>query len=63
MPASVVGFVLTERAAVQRKERITRRASDRMGLISDWRRPMFVGTIHGNCFRQVQDYVPESGTF
>ena len=63
-PASIVAFTFTERAAAELKERIVRRVSDLLGAgHRDRLGPMFVGTIHGYCFRLLQDHVPKFGNF
>jgi DNA helicase-2/ATP-dependent DNA helicase PcrA len=63
-PASIVAFTFTERAAAELKERITRRVAEKMGLaFRDRLGPMFVGTIHGYCFRVLQDHVPRYGNY
>src|SRR2546425_11461142 len=61
-PASIVAFTFTERAAAELKDRITRRVAEVKGdKFRDRLGPMFVGTIHGYCFRLLQDYVPRFG--
>src|SRR6267143_6291588 len=63
-PASIVAFTFTERAAAELKERIARRVGERMGgAFLDRLGPMFVGTIHGYCFRLLQDHVPRYGNY
>lgn len=63
-PASIVAFTFTERAAAELKERVVRRAADRMGeAFLDRLGPMFVGTIHGYCFRLLQNHVPHYGNY
>lgn len=63
-PSSIVAFTFTERAAAELKERITRRVAERLGdSFKDRLGPMFVGTIHGHCFRLLQDYVPRFGNY
>src|SRR5437870_13683633 len=63
-PASIVAFTFTERAAEELKERITRRVGEIMGqAYLDRLGPMFVGTIHGYCFRLLQDHVPHYGNY
>lgn len=63
-PESLVAFTFTDRAAVELKERIYRRVEE--GLGRDFLGklgPMFVGTIHGYCFRVLQEYVPKYGNY
>src|SRR5437667_1593753 len=63
-PASIVAFTFTERAAAELKERVVRRVGERMGeAFLDRLGPMFVGTIHGYCFRLLQDHVPRYGNY
>jgi DNA helicase-2/ATP-dependent DNA helicase PcrA len=63
-PSSIVAFTFTERAAIQLKERITRRVAEQMGdAFRDRLGPMFVGTIHAYCFRILQDHVPRYGNY
>ena len=63
-PASIIAFTFTERAAAELKERVVRRVGERMGeAFLDRLGPMFVGTIHGYCFRLLQDHVPRYGNY
>lgn len=63
-PASIVAFTFTERAAGELKERVVRRVGERKGeAFLDRLGPMFVGTIHGYCFRLLQDHVPRYGNY
>lgn len=63
-PQAIVAFTFTEKAAAELKERITRRVEEAMGAEFLGRLgPMYVGTIHGYCFRLLQDHVPEYGNF
>ncbi len=63
-PASVVAFTFTERAAMELKDRVVRRVSERMGLeFRDRLGPMFVGTIHSYCLHLLQDHVPRYGNY
>lgn len=63
-PESIIAFTFTEKAAVELKERIyscveEKKGRDFLGRLG----PMFVGTIHGYCFRLLQDYVPKFGNY
>src|SRR5438309_4431523 len=63
-PPSIVAFTFTERAAAELKERVVRRVGERMGeAFLDRLGPMFVGTIHGYCFRLLRDHVPRYGNY
>jgi len=63
-PASIVAFTFTERAAAELNERIVRWVEDVKGPgFLDRLGPMFVGTIHGYCFRVLQDHVPRFGNY
>ncbi|MGC1239557.1 MAG: ATP-dependent DNA helicase [Acidimicrobiales bacterium] len=63
-PETIVAFTFTEKAAEELKERIRERsvallgpsATDKLGLL-------YVGTIHGYCFRLLQTYVPRFETY
>jgi DNA helicase-2/ATP-dependent DNA helicase PcrA len=63
-PDSIVAFTFTEQAAAELKDRVYRRVeevkgADFLGRLG----PMYVGTIHGYCFRLLQDYVPKYGNY
>lgn len=61
-PASIIAFTFTEKAAAELKERVVRRVRELMGgEVLDTLGPMFVGTIHGYCFRLLQDHIPRYG--
>lgn len=63
-PESIIAFTFTERAATELKDRIAQRVAESMGReFLDRLGPMFVGTIHGYCFRLLQDYVPRYGNY
>lgn len=63
-PASIIAFTFTEKAAAELKDRVARRVAEEMGPEFLGRLgPMFVGTIHGYCFRLLQDYVPGYGNY
>ncbi len=63
-PDSIIAFTFTERAASELKERIYRHVEARMGRAFLGRLgPMYVGTIHGYCFRLLQDCVPQYGNY
>lgn len=63
-PASIVAFTFTEKAAAELKERIYKRVEEQKGKdFLGHLGPMYVGTIHGYCFRLLQDYVPKYGNY
>lgn len=63
-PDSIVAFTFTERAALELKDRILKRVKERKGAaVLDRLGPMYVGTIHGYCFRLLQDHVPKYGSY
>ena len=63
-PESIIAFTFTERAAEELKERIAQRVSDRLGEEAKGSLArMFVGTIHGYCFRMLQEHVPSMGNY
>src|SRR6476469_4779446 len=60
VPASIVAFTFTERAASELKDRITQRGACIMGAAMRERlSPMCVGTCHAACCRLLQDLVPQ----
>jgi DNA helicase II / ATP-dependent DNA helicase PcrA len=63
-PAGILAFTFTERAADELKARISARVEERIGLEAlDRLGAAFVGTIHGYCFRLLQQHVPRYETF
>ncbi|MEI8093059.1 MAG: ATP-dependent DNA helicase [Spirochaetales bacterium] len=63
-PSAIIAFTFTEKAGAELKERIFQRTEDLMGHdFLDTLSAMFVGTIHGYCFRLLQDNVPEYGNY
>ncbi len=63
-PAGIVAFTFTERAAAELKQRIARRVEQLAGpTVLDRLGGLFVGTIHGYCFRLLQTAVPRYETF
>lgn len=63
-PEAIVAFTFTERAAEELKDRIGRRAEDRLGPGSlDRLAGLFVGTIHAYCFRLLQQRAPRYETY
>jgi DNA helicase-2/ATP-dependent DNA helicase PcrA len=58
VPASVVAFTFTEKAAAELKDRIALRVRERMGNVPGMAE-MYVGTIHGYCLGLLQGSVPE----
>lgn len=63
-PESIVAFTFTERAAAELKERIISRTAEACGdAIKGRLARMYVGTIHGYCFKLLQDHVPSYGNY
>ena len=61
---SIVAFTFTEKAAAELKERIRQRVTARLGrAATDQLGRLYVGTIHGYCFRLLQTHVPEYETY
>jgi DNA helicase-2/ATP-dependent DNA helicase PcrA len=63
-PEGIVAFTFTERAAEELGNRIARRVEERLGTAAlDHLGGLFVGTIHGYCFRLLQRRVPRYETY
>ena len=63
-PESIIAFTFTEKAAGELKDRIYRRVEEIKGAEFLGRLgPMYVGTIHGYCFRLLQNHVPKYGNY
>lgn len=63
-PESIVAFTFTEKAAKELKERIRERSVALLGrTATDKLGHLYVGTIHGYCFRLLQTYVPKFETY
>ena len=61
---AIVAFTFTEKAAEELKARIRQRATAKLGSsAADHLGRLFVGTIHGYCFRLLQTYVPRFETY
>jgi DNA helicase-2/ATP-dependent DNA helicase PcrA len=61
---SIVAFTFTEKAAEELKERIRGRSVALLGpSVTDKLGHLYVGTIHGYCFRLLQTYVPRFETY
>lgn len=61
---SIVAFTFTEKAAAELKERIRQRAVAKLGSkADDHLGQLYVGTIHGYCFRLLQTHVPRYETY
>jgi DNA helicase-2/ATP-dependent DNA helicase PcrA len=62
--ASIVAFTFTDKAAEELKDRIRERVTARLGEgAADQLGQLFVGTIHGFCFRLLQTHVPTYETY
>ncbi len=63
-PESIVAFTFTEKAASELKTRIRERVTALRGpRASDQLGQLFVGTIHGYCFRMLQTHAPRYETY
>jgi DNA helicase II / ATP-dependent DNA helicase PcrA len=63
-PEAIVAFTFTERAAGELKNRVAQRVLEQVGPSArDSLGRMFIGTIHGYCFRLLQDHVPRFGNY
>ncbi len=63
-PEEIVAFTFTERAAEELSSRIERRVEQRLGRAAlDRLGGLYVGTIHGYCFRLLQQRVPRYETY
>ena len=63
-PESIVAFRFTEKAAEELKDRIRERSIALLGpSATDKLGHLYVGTIHGYCFRLLQSYVPRFETY
>ena len=61
---SIVAFTFTEKAAAELKERIRQRVTTRIGpSATDQLGRLYVGTIHGYCFRLLRTHVPQYETY
>lgn len=61
---SIVAFTFTDKASAELKNRIRQRVTARMGQSAgDQLGRLYVGTIHGYCFRLLQTHVPEYETY
>lgn len=63
-PEGIVAFTFTQRAAEELSNRIARRVEARLGTSAvDRLGALYVGTIHGYCFRLLQQKVPRYETY
>jgi DNA helicase-2/ATP-dependent DNA helicase PcrA len=61
---AIVAFTFTDKAAAELKDRIRQRATAKLGPpAADRLGQLYVGTIHGYCFRLLQTYVPRFETY
>ena len=60
----IVAFTFTERAAAELRDRVAARVEERLGrAVLDQLGGLFIGTIHGYCFRLLQERVARYETF
>lgn len=63
-PDAIVAFTFTQRAAKELSNRIARRVEARLGTAAlDRFGGLYIGTIHGYCFRLLQQRVPRYETY
>jgi DNA helicase-2/ATP-dependent DNA helicase PcrA len=63
-PESIVAFTFTDRAAQELNNRIARRVEERSGTRAiDRLARLYVGTIHGFCYRLLRDHVQRYQTY
>jgi ATP-dependent DNA helicase UvrD/PcrA len=61
-PESVVAFTFTEKAAASLAARVQTRATEHLGEGALGKLgPLYIGTIHGYCFRLLQQHVARYG--
>lgn len=58
VPANIIAFTFTDKAAAELKERITRRCHEKLGEVHGLAE-MFVGTIHAFCLDLLKSEVPK----
>lgn len=63
-PEAIVAFTFTEKAAASLAARVQRRASESLGDAALGKLgPLYIGTIHGYCFRLLEQHVGHYETF
>lgn len=63
-PAAIVAFTFTEKAAASLAARVQRRAIESLGDAALGKLgPLYIGTIHGYCFRLLEEHVGHYETF